>query len=74
MLLQARVGALAVLGGGSSVGGHGEVEEPGRLAESEGGQDGLVPAGESGALRDLTVGGREGGGCPEFRGTSVAAR
>src|SRR3954451_2168945 len=37
-----------------------EVEEAGRFGQVEGGEDGLVPGGERGALGDLAVAGGEG--------------
>jgi hypothetical protein len=45
--------------GGSVVAGC-EVEVLGGFRQVEGGEDGLVPAGEGGALRDAAVGGGEG--------------
>ena len=45
--------------GGSVVAGC-EVEVAGRFGQVEGGEDGLVPAGEGGALGDAAVGGGEG--------------
>jgi hypothetical protein len=44
----------------SVVGAGCEVEVAGRFGQVEGGQDGFLPAGEGGALRDAPVGGGQG--------------
>lgn len=53
MLLQA-LGLVWKRWGGS---GGGEVVEPAWLGEVQGGEDGLLPGGDAGALSDLSFGG-----------------